>query len=164
MTNNALDGQFLFFAGKTDEALDELGKAIDLDQTFWLTYLIISRVYEENGLHSEAIRAASKAKELSPSASESSALIAYSLARSGESEKARIILKELVNLSDEKYVPPYNFALIYNALGNSEKALNYLEKGFNEKDVRMAFLKVEPKWNNLRNEARFIALMQRMNF
>ena len=164
LSSNALEGQYLFYAGKHDEALDQLNKTIDLDANFWLAHLIISRVYSEKGMHAEAIAAATKAKELSKVNSESIALIGYSQAKSGETEKARAVLDELLKLSATRYVPPYNFALIYNALGESDKALDYLEKGFAEKDVRMVFLKVEPKWNNLRNEPRFVDLMRRMNF
>ena len=78
--------------------------------------------------------------------------------------EARAALDEMMRFSKERWVPPYNFALVYNALGENDKALDYLEKGFAEKDVRMVWLKVEPKWNNLRNEPRFIELMRRMNF
>ncbi len=161
---NAIEGQFLFYAGKHDAALDQLNKTIDLDANFWLAHLIISRVYAEKGMHAQAVAAATKAKELSKVNSESIALIGYSLAKSGETEKARAVLDELLKLSNERYVPPYNFALVYNALGESDKALDYLEKGFAEKNVLMVFLKVEPKWNNLRNESRFVDLMRRMNF
>jgi tetratricopeptide (TPR) repeat protein len=164
LVNNALEGQFLLSAGKTDEALDRLKKTIDLDANFWLAYLTISKVYEEKGMHAEAITAATKASELSKVNSESIALIAYSQAKSGATGEARAVLDELSKLSDKRYVPPYSFALIYNALGERARALDYLEKGFAEKDVRMVFLKVEPKWNNLRNEPRFIELMKRMNF
>ena len=62
------------------------------------------------------------------------------------------------------HVPATSIALIYNGLGKTDKALDYLEKGFTEKDVRMVFLKVEPKWNNLRNEPRFVGLMKEMNY
>lgn len=161
---NALEGQFLFYAGKMDESLDRLNKTIDLDPNFWLAHLAISRVYIEKGMHAEAIAAAAKARELSKVNSESIALVGYAQAKAGETEKARAVLDELLKLSRERYVPPYNFALIYNALGEGGKALDYLEKAFAEKDVRMVFLKVEPKWNNLRNEPRFIELMRRMNF
>jgi serine/threonine-protein kinase len=161
---NATEGQILFFAGKSDEALDRLNKTIDLDANFWVTHLMISRVYIEKGMQPEAIAAASKARELSKVNSESIALIGYSQAKSGETDKARAVLDELLKLSAERYVPPYNFALVYNALGMRDEALDYLEKGFAEKDVRMVFLKIEPKWNNLRNEPRFIELMRRMNF
>jgi DNA-binding winged helix-turn-helix (wHTH) protein/TolB-like protein/Flp pilus assembly protein TadD len=160
---NAAEGQFLFFAGKTDEALDRLNKTIDLDSKLWLSHLFISRVYTEKGMHAEAVAAAKKAGELSGN-TQSDAFRAYALAKWGKPEEARVILNNLLKLSSEEYVPPYNIAVVYHGLGESEKALDYLEKGFAEKDVRMVFLKVEPKWNNLRNEPRFVSLLRRMNF
>jgi hypothetical protein len=74
------------------------------------------------------------------------------------------VLDELLKLSEKQYVPPYNLAVAYNGLGEKGKALDYLEKGLAEKDLRMVFLKVEPYWNNLRAEPRFIDLMKQMNF
>lgn len=53
--------------------------------------------------------------------------------------------------------------MIYNGLGEREETLNQLEKAFKEHDARIMLLKVEPKWNNLRNEPRFIGLMKQMN-
>ncbi|MBA4182725.1 MAG: winged helix-turn-helix domain-containing protein [Acidobacteria bacterium] len=163
LRTNALEGQILFFAGKNDEALDRLNKTIDLNPNFWLSHLFISRVYTEKGMHAEAVAAAKKAGEISGN-SQSEAYRAYALARWGKQAEARAVLDELLKLSNERYVPPYNFAVVYNGLGESDKALDYLEKAFLEKDVRMVFLKVEPKWNNLRSEPRFIDLMRRMNF
>jgi len=161
LLTNALEGQILFFAGKYDEALDHLQKTIDLDPNFWLSHLVISRVYSEIGMHAEAIAAAKKAGELSGN-SQSNAYRAYALAKAGKTDEARAVLDELLKLSAERYVPPYNFAIVYNALGESGKALDYLEKGYEQKDVRMVFLKVEPIWNSLRSEPRFLDLMKRM--
>lgn len=163
LVTNALEGQILFFAGRPDEALDRLNKTIDLNPNFWLSHLFISAIYTEKGMFAEAIAAAKNAGELSGN-SQSNAYRAYALAKWGKQTEARAILDELSKLATTNYVPPYNFAVIYNGLGESGKALDYLEKGFVEKDVRMAFLKVEPKWNNLRNEPRFIELIRRMNF
>lgn len=160
---NALEGQVLFFAGKHDEALDRLNKTLDLNPNFWLTHLFISRVYTEKGMHAEAIAATKKARELS-SNSQSDAYRAYAAARQGQMAEARAVLDELLKLSNERYVPPYNLAVVYQALGESEKALDYLEKGFGEKDVRMVFLKVEPMWNTLRSNPRFVDLLKRARF
>ena len=161
LRTGALEGQILFFAGRNDEALDRLNKTIDLNPNFWLSHLFISGVYIEKRMHAEAIAAAQKAEELSGN-SLSEAYRAYALAKWGKLEAARAVLDKLLKLSNERYVPPYTFALVYNGLGESDKALDYLEKGFAEKNVLMVFLKVDPKWNNLRNEPRFIELMRRM--
>jgi hypothetical protein len=54
--------------------------------------------------------------------------------------------------------------MIYNGLGERDQALAELEKAFNERDARIMLLKVEPKWDNLRTEPRFIDLIKRLNF
>ena len=74
------------------------------------------------------------------------------------------MLEELSKLSTGRYVLPYHLALIHNGLGEEDQALTWLERGFEQRDAKMVFLKVEPKWNNLRNEPRFVDLMKRMNF
>jgi tetratricopeptide (TPR) repeat protein len=161
LLTNALEGQILFFAKDYDEALDRLQKTIDLEPNFWLSHLFISRVYTEKGMHSEAVAEAQRAEELSGN-SQSHAYHAYALAKWGKLSEARGILNELLKSSTETYVPPYNIALAYNAVGEPERALDYLEKGFSEKDVRMVFLTVEPQWDNLRSEPRFLDLMKPM--
>ena len=73
------------------------------------------------------------------------------------------MLGELLKSSSERYVSPYNIALIYNGLGERDEALTWLERGYEQRDQRMVFLKVEPKWNNLRDDPRFNNLLKRMN-
>jgi DNA-binding winged helix-turn-helix (wHTH) protein/TolB-like protein/Tfp pilus assembly protein PilF len=163
LRNNAIEGQILFFAGKNDEALDRLQKTIDLEPNFWLAQLFISRVYSEKGMHREAVAAAQKAGDISGN-SQSIAYRAYALAKGGKTADARPLLDELLKLSANGYVPPYNIAVVYNGLGENEKTLDFLEKGFAEKDGRMVFLPVEPMWDNLRTEPRFQDLMRRLDF
>ena len=79
-------------------------------------------------------------------------------------EQARAVLKELLNLSIERYVPPYNIALVYHGLGEREETLAWLEKGYEQRDVRMVFLQVEPQWNNLCDDPRFQDLLRRAGF
>lgn len=160
----AIEGQILHYAAKEDEALEQLKHATELDPNFWLAQLVISRVYEQKGMHSDAAAAAEKAWQLSKVNTESLACQAYSLARDGRKREAESILAQLTDLSSSRYVPPYSFAIVYKGLGENEKALDYLEKGIAEKDVRMVFLKVDPKWDDVRSEPRFIELMRVMNF
>ena len=158
---SALEGQIYFLAKDYDNALDRLQKTIDLDPNFWLSHLMISRVYTEKGMHAEAVAEAKKAAELSGN-SLSHAYRAYALSRWGKVTEARAVLSELLKSATETYVPPYNIAVAYLAVGERAKALDYLEKGVAEKDVRMVFLKVEPQWEQLRTEQRFVDLIKRM--
>jgi tetratricopeptide (TPR) repeat protein len=160
----ALEGQFLLHAGKTDEALTRLQKTSELEPNFWMPHLFASSVYTEKGMYGEAVAEARRARELSPVLTIAVAYGGYALAKSGRRDEAQAALDELLKLSNERFVPPSHIALIYNGLGEQNETLAWLERGFQQRDPKMAFLKVEPKWNNLRNEPRFIDLMRRMNF
>jgi hypothetical protein len=62
------------------------------------------------------------------------------------SKEARVELERLLRLSTERYVSPYNVAMIYHGLGEREATLAWLERGYHQREPRMVFLKVEPKW------------------
>ena len=161
LIQNALEGQYLLHSGRVDEALNSLRKTMELEPNFWMPHLYAASAYIEKGMFAEAIAESGKEKELS--GFNTIPFGTYALAKSGKRDEARAALKELLKLSATKYVSPYNIAVIYKALDERDKALEWLEKGYAQRDPKMTFLKVEPKWNNLRNEPRFIDLIQRMN-
>jgi tetratricopeptide (TPR) repeat protein len=160
----ALEGQFLFHAGKLDESLERLRQTVELAPNFWMPHLFISLKCVEKGLYPEAVAEARKARALSAASTLSIAMESYALAKMDKKEEARKLLDELLELSKTRGMPATHVALAYNGLGDTEKALEWLEKGFVEHDPKMAFLKVDPKWNNLRATPQFIELMKRLNF
>jgi len=159
----ALEGQFLLHAGQPDEALARLRKTSELEPRFWMPYLFASSVYIEKGMYAEAVAEARRARELSPVLTIAAAYGGYALAKAGRFDEAKAALDELLKLSNERFVPASHIAMIYNGLGDHDNALIWLERGFEQRDPKMTFLKVEPKWNNLRGEPRFIELIKRMN-
>jgi hypothetical protein len=52
--------------------------------------------------------------------------------------------------------------VIYSGLGELDQTLAWLERGIQQRDPRMVFLKVEPRWNNLRDDPRFQDLLRRV--
>jgi serine/threonine protein kinase/Tfp pilus assembly protein PilF len=164
LRTNALEGQYLIYAGQTDEALNRLQKTFELDPNYRLIHLFASSAYIEKGMFAEAVAEARKARELSGVSSYPTAFLGYALAKSGKRAEAQAVLEELLKLSTERYIPPYHIALIYNGLDERDKAFAWLERGFVQRDPKMVFLKVEPKWNNLRDDPRFQDLLQRVGF
>ena len=162
LAQNALEGDILLNAGRPDDALIQLRKTSELEPNFWMPHFIAASVYIEKGMFTEAIAESRKEYELS--GGNVIPYGAYALAKSGRRDEARAVLHELLKLSTTKYVPSYNIAIIYRALDMRDEALSWLEKAYEQRDPKMTFLKVEPKWNNLRNEPRFIDLMKRMKF
>ena len=88
----------------------------------------------------------------------------YALAKAGRQDEAREELNKIMAAARDRWVSPYSVALLYNGLNDREQSLAWLEKGVAERDPRMVFLLVEPKWNNLRADPRFRGLMQRVGF
>jgi serine/threonine protein kinase len=160
---SSLEGLFLFHAGQPDEALAKLLKTSEMDSNFPLPHLFAASVYIEKGMYAEAVAEARRARELNSISSGSVAFLGYALAKSGKQAEARKLLDEMLKESAKQYLSPYHIALIYNALDERDETFAWLERGFEHRDVRMAFLKVEPKWNNIRSEPRFVSLLKRMN-
>jgi TolB-like protein/Tfp pilus assembly protein PilF len=164
LVTNALEGQILFFAGRDDEALQVLNTTAEMDKNFWLAPLFMTRIYLRKGMWDEAVGAATTAAELSRGNSEAVATIGYAHAKAGRIDAARAVIRELESRTATRYVPSYGLAAIYDALGERSKALDLLEKSFEERDALMVFLKVDSKWGDIRSEPRFIELMHKMKF
>ena len=60
------------------------------------------------------------------------------------------------------YILPYNLARIYARLGDKERALMWLDETFKERSDHLVFLKVEPVFEVLRSEPRFVDLLKRV--
>jgi len=74
------------------------------------------------------------------------------------------VIKELLKLANARFVPPYHIALVYNGLDERNETLAWLERGYQQRDPKMTFLKVEPRWNNLHDDPRFQDLLRRIGF
>src|SRR4029077_14456187 len=122
------------------------------DPNFWFAHMFASSAYIEKGMFADAIAEARKARELNSANSQPIAFLGYALAKSGKPAEARTVLEELLKRSAERYVSPYSIALTYNGLDEPDKTLAWLERGFQQRDGKLVFLKVEPKWNNLRGD------------
>ena len=72
------------------------------------------------------------------------------------------VVGQLKKLAEQRYISPYHFAVIYIPLGEREQALAVLEKAADERFNLMVFLKVEPLFDSLRSEPRFVALIERL--
>jgi hypothetical protein len=82
----------------------------------------------------------------------------------GRAKEAREILRTLEATSGERYVPPYALAVVHAGLGEQDEAFQWLEKAYDERDVHLIYLTVDPKWDPYRTDARLEALLVRCGF
>jgi DNA-binding winged helix-turn-helix (wHTH) protein/TolB-like protein/Tfp pilus assembly protein PilF len=161
---NALEGQFLFHAGRTDEALNRLQKALELDSNYWPPHAFAVNAYVHKGMFAEAVAEGRKAVELSGDNTQPMAFLGYALGAWDKRAEARSLLQELLKSAHDRYVSAYTIAMIYNGLGEHDEALAWLQRAYEQRNVRMTYLKVEPNWNSLRGDSRFQDLLQRVGF
>ena len=159
---NTLYGSYLYQARRNEEATARLQKTIELDPNFWLAYLLLGKIYFNKGKYPEAIAEFSKATELSGGNSEPISMTGYAWAMAGDPAKARAVLKELKSLSSQRYVPGTSLGALCYAVGEKDEAFTWLEQAYEDRDLRLSQLKVEPKWDAMRSESRFVAILKRI--
>jgi DNA-binding winged helix-turn-helix (wHTH) protein/TolB-like protein/Tfp pilus assembly protein PilF len=155
---------FLVFAGKTDEAIARQEQAFELSADAWTRHQGMALLYIEQEMYDEAAASGRHAVDASGGNSWARAIEGYALAKSGNTAAARSVLDEIVQGSGAPGFRPYSAALVCAGLGDNGQALMWLERGFEQRDPGMIFLKVDKKWDGLRSDPRFKALMTRMNF
>jgi len=160
---NTFEAWFLNGAGQPDAAIERVGIAIDLDPNFFFAHWIAAEIYKGKKMYPESIDESREAKALAPNQTWSDAGLAYTFVETGQLNEPRAILNEMLRLSESRWVPPYHIALVYNALGETDQALAWLEKGYQHRDPKMALLK-EERWKNLRGDPRFQDLLRRVGF
>jgi tetratricopeptide (TPR) repeat protein len=160
---NAMEGQILLHAGRTDHAIARLREAIELDPSSRVAHLFAASAYIERTLFVEAIAESLAARSVSPSDTHAMALEAYARAKLGKQVEAHSILDQVLQISTQRYVPPYHIAIIYIGLHKTSEAVAWLERGFEQRDPKMVFLKVDPRWKSLRDQPRFKVLLKHMN-
>ena len=82
----------------------------------------------------------------------------------GHLGEAKKILKQLQEVSKQRYVPSYVVARIYAAMGDKDEALRWLETAYKERAAWMVVLKVDPRFDYMRSDPPFQDLLRRMNF
>ena len=88
--------------------------------------------------------------------------LAYIHAVRGETGKAQEILERLLSLSKQIPIAPHHFALIYIGLGKKDEALASLESAYQQHSPMMRWLKVDPRFDTLRQNPKFQDLMRRV--
>jgi TolB-like protein/DNA-binding winged helix-turn-helix (wHTH) protein/Tfp pilus assembly protein PilF len=152
----------LYLARQFDQAIEQCHKTLDLDPNFAIAYQVLGQAYLAEGMNREAEPVLEKYSALSQGSADSLALLGYSHARLGERNQALRTLEELKATSKTSYVPAFYFAMIYAALEDKDQAFMQLEKGYDERFTRFAYLKLEALWDPLRSDERFSDLVRRV--
>ena len=159
---NVAVGWALYHARRYDEAIEQLRRTIDLDPNYALTYWILGLLLRKTGRYELAITEGEKGVKLSGGSPLMRAALAQTLGTAGRTNEALQILDDLTKLARQKYVAPYFFAGIHIGLGENERAIEYLEKSYEEHSHWLIYLHIDPSMDALRDNAGFQSLLRRV--
>jgi serine/threonine-protein kinase len=152
----------LYMDGRNDDAIEELRRAVDLDPNFPITYWILGLVHRKMGLFELAIAEGEKGVTLSGGSPLLRAALAQTFGTARRREEAIQILDDLTKLAKQKYVASYFFAGIHVGLGEDDRAIEYLEKSYEEHSHWLIYLHIDPGMDALRSNPRFQDLLRRV--
>ena len=160
---NVAVGWALYFARRHDEAIEQLRRTVDLDPNYPVTYWILGLLLRRMGCYELAITEGEKGVALSAGSPLMCAALAHTLGAAGRTREALQILDELTTLAKQKYVAPYFFAGIHIGLGENERAIEYLEKSYEEHSHWLIYLRLDPSMDALRDNPSFQDLLRRLD-
>jgi serine/threonine-protein kinase len=150
-------------AGRYDEALRAVTRVLEVEPDLALAHLTLGWVYLLTGRPDEGLAAMEKAVALSPDNSLYLAQLGQALARVGRIDDATAVLHRLEELSGRRYVSPYHLAYVHTGLGDYERALDWLERAYEERAGGVFGVKGSFLFAPLRSHPRFQALLRKMN-
>ena len=155
-------GWHYIYAHQYDLAIAQFRKTLEMDPNYGLTHWYLGQAYALKGMYAEAETELLKAKYLLQQNVAVEADIGYAYAASGKGGEAKKVIDELKQSSKQRYISSYYLALIYTGLGEKDSAFEWLENAYRERSDLLIYLKVDPRLDSLRSDARFAELVRRV--
>jgi tetratricopeptide (TPR) repeat protein len=150
------------YARRPDEALACYAQAIEVDPNYVLAHRVTGLTLVRARRFDEGLAALRRATALAPDSIRVAADLGYALGVAGQIDSARTVLAEVREIARRRQVSAYDFAVLHAGLGESEAALDWLEKAYADRATGLRWLKVESIFDGLRGERRFADLLRRL--
>src|SRR6266404_409982 len=152
-----------YYTGREyDRAIAQLERVIEMDANFPAAHSVLGCVYVQKQMYEQGLAQFEKVLDLVKGATPVEAsvkmIMAQAFARWGKKSEAVNLLDEVDGLPTSAY----SVAGVYGALGENDKAFRMLNKAYDEHDMQLVSLKVDPTLNDLRDDARFAEIVRRV--
>ena len=160
--NNTTAGWDLYCARRYDQALQQCQRALELTLNDENVHACFGYAYLGKGQYAQALDQSMKAWTLSGKEPVWAVLLGRIYAQEGDQAEAQQMLAQVLQRSRQSYIPPYFIAELYAALGDREKAFRWLDTAYNERDLYLSGIKVDPAVDALRSDPRLQDLERRV--
>jgi DNA-binding winged helix-turn-helix (wHTH) protein/TolB-like protein/Flp pilus assembly protein TadD len=159
-TNLTLGAPY-FYSHQYDRAVEQFKHTLELKPDFPLAHWWLFMTYLQQKRFDEAVA------ELKLNAPRNADLknvpmMGYLYALAGQTAQARTVLNKYVRPGERTAAPASAIATIYAALDEKDLAFVWLKKAINARESGMVFLSVDPRFETLRSDPRFGALLKQV--
>jgi serine/threonine-protein kinase len=155
-------GWIFYFARRYDQAIEQYLKAIDQEQDLFRPRRLLGLAYLQKRQPEQAITAIQQSVALSGGSLEEKAYLGYAYGVAGRRSEALKIMGELREQARRRYLSPYLMALVTLGLGDKDQTFAWLDRAYAVRSVNLVYLNVDPIFDSLRSDSRFIKLRQRV--
>jgi len=152
----------LYIARDFQGAAEQSWKTLAMEPRFAPAQNTLGLAYQQLGMNEEAIVELDNARACSGEHPAAQAALAHALAIAGRRPEAEILLEQLKRMSGMRSVSRYWLAIVYTALGAFDAAFESLHEACKNREAWLVWLKVEPRYDPLREDARFHHLLRRI--
>jgi hypothetical protein len=149
-----ISATLIYYGRRPDDAILQSLKIREIDPNFPLANSMLAAAYEEKG---DLSSAAAQFRELGDSVS-----LAVLQARQGNPSTARQLQTQLNTAKQSPY--PLTMMRLSVALGDKAAAIKWLNTAYQEHAHWLIWLRVDPKYDDLRSDPRFQELLRMMRF
>jgi Flp pilus assembly protein TadD len=136
---------------------------MEIDPRYARAHATVGWALVRKGEYDKGIAALHSAVAIAPGDTTWLGQLGQVLAMTGQSERAREILRQLQELSAQRFVSPYHLAYVYTGLGESEFAIECLERAYANRSGAVYGIKGSFLFTALHGHPRFQALLRKMN-
>ena len=145
-----------------DSALEHCDNAIELNPHFHPAYLTLAFVQEQRSELDESEAALERAVHLAPQSPRTLGALARLFAITSRRRQAFKLLHEVEALARDRYVTPFEFALLYFSLGQVDEAQAWLSKAIDDRNFELLAIKADPRFASLRAHPQMAPLIARI--
>jgi tetratricopeptide (TPR) repeat protein len=158
---NAASALHLLCLGRFDEALRRIRATIQSHPDYASAYGELARAYEATGDFGAALAVYEKIdRESGGTDIEAIAARGHCLGVAGRRVEALGVLRQLEAIGRERYVSPYQFAIVDLGLGDSPAALREVLRAWDDRSLWLPGLRGDPRLEPIRTEPEFQKLLK----
>jgi TolB-like protein len=151
-----------YFGREYQRAVEECQKAEQLDAEYFMLHFIAGRAHMRLNEYPQAIAHLKQARTETGEMPLMDAALGLAYAVSGQKAETMKLAAEFQASARKRYIPPTYFGMLFAGLGERDKAMEWLEKAFEERADGLTWLNVEPMLDEVRSDPRFQSLIRRI--